>query len=62
MKELYEYAIAHDISLPSYGNKNKHNDVPVFWNIVNRVFTSLGQRGVRQTLSIALQRLMRHEQ
>jgi hypothetical protein len=51
MKELYDYAMTHDIALPSSENKN----------IVNRVFDSLGQRGVRQTLSIALQRLMRRE-
>ena len=51
MKELYDYAIAHDIALPSPENKN----------IVNRVFDSLGQRGVRQTLSIALQRLMQRK-
>jgi hypothetical protein len=62
MKELYDYAIAHDIALAACENKNKHNNILVFWNIVNRVFTSLGQRGVQQTLSIALQRLMRHEQ
>lgn len=54
MKELYDYAMAHDIALPSSENKNR-------LNIVNRVFDSLGQRGVRQTLSIALQRLMRRE-
>jgi hypothetical protein len=51
MKELYDYAMAHDIALPSPEHKN----------IVNRVFDSVGQRGVRQTLSIALQRLMRRE-
>jgi hypothetical protein len=62
MKELYDFAIAHDNALPSYKNTNKHNDILVRWNFVNRVFNSLGQRGVRQTLSIALQRLMRHVQ
>ncbi len=61
MEELYDYAMTHDIALPSPEHANKDNYGLVRRNILNRVFDSINQRGVRQTLSIALQRLMRAE-
>lgn len=59
MEELYEYAMTHDIALPSSEHANKDNYGLVRRNILNRVLDSISQRGMRQTLSIALQRLMR---
>ena len=61
MAELYDYAIAHDIAFLHTRIRTRIIYILVRWDIVNRVFDSLGQRGVRQTLSIALQRLMRRE-
>lgn len=59
MKELYEYAISHNIALPAYEHTKKHNNPATPWNVVNQVFDSLHKRGLRQTLSVALQRLKR---
>jgi hypothetical protein len=61
MQELYDYAIAHDIALPPYENENKDNYLLGRRNTLNRVFNSLRQRGVRETVSIALQHLIRRE-
>jgi len=56
MKELYDYAIAHQITLPANpATKNK----AISRNIVKRAFDSLHQRGVRRTLSAVLERLVR---
>jgi hypothetical protein len=59
MKELFEYAIAHNIELPECEDTKKHVDSRIPWNVVNQVFDSLHERGVRQTLSVALHRLKR---
>jgi hypothetical protein len=59
MKELYEYAITHNIELPACEDKKIHNNPLISWNIVNQALDSLHKRGVRQTLSVAIQRLRR---
>ena len=61
MTELYDYAIAHDIAFLHASIRTRIMYILVRWDLVNRVVDSLEQRGVRQTLSIALQRLMRRE-
>jgi hypothetical protein len=59
MKELYEYAISHNIALPACEDtKKKRNAHLIPWNVVNQLFDSLHKRGVRP-LSVALQRLKR---
>lgn len=58
MKELYEYAIAHNIALPESADPKQHN-VLIPWHFVNQIFDSLHTRGVRQTFSAALKRLKR---
>lgn len=61
MTELYDYAMAHDIAFLHTSIQTRVMYILARWDIVNRALDSLGQRGVRQTLFIALQRLMRRE-
>ncbi len=51
MKELYEYAIAHNIPLPAREPATQHKDSIFTRNTIGRIVDSLQRRGVRQTLA-----------